>query len=73
MLNTTIKLNGQIDEMMETVKANITTEDLLNMSPENIKLIQNMIKLTRTAQDLMVEQAEIIENIDKKLDELLKK
>lgn len=73
MLNTTIKLNGQIDEMMETVKANITTEDLLNMSPENIKLIQNMIKLTKTAQDLMVEQARIIENIDKKLDELLKK
>lgn len=73
MLNTTIKLNGQIDEMMETVKADITTEDLLNMSPENIKLIQNMIKLTKTAQDLMVEQARIIENIDKKLDELLKK
>ncbi len=73
MLNTTIKLNGQIDEMMETVKADITTEDLLNMSPENIKLIRNMIKLTKTAQDLMVEQARIIENIDKKLDELLKK
>lgn len=73
MLNTTIKLNGQIDEMMETVEANITMEDLLNMSPENIKLSLNMIKLTKTAQDLMVEQARIIENIDKKLDELLKK
>lgn len=73
MLNTTIKLNGQIDEMMKTVEANITMEDLLNMSPENIKLSLNMIKLTKTAQDLMVEQARIIENIDKKLDELLKK
>ncbi len=44
----------------------------LHMDAEEFELMQRCLKMYKSAKELAIKQAEIIENQDKKLDKILK-
>lgn len=74
MLETTKKLYDEMDEMMKLCMKQLDVSNIfLHMDTEEIELMQRCFKMYKSAKDLMIMQAEIIENQDKKLDMILSK
>lgn len=73
MLQTkTNEMINQIDELMESYKTMIDFDTIMTMDPKQFELIQKTMSLYETSCSLMREQAEIIDSLDRKTDELLK-
>lgn len=73
MLKTTLKLNEQINELMNDMSKVIGMDGIKTMNPDEFELIKKSLILLDTSQELMVRQAELIEGIYKKLDALEQK
>lgn len=73
MLQTkTNEMINQIDELMEGYKTMIDFDTIMTMDPKQFELIQKTMSLYETSCSLAREQAEIIDSLDRKTDELLK-
>ena len=70
MLTTTLKLNEEINELKGEIFKQIGFDDLINMDKEKFEMMKKVISIMDTSQELMIKQAELIEGIYKKLDEL---
>lgn len=74
MLETTKKLYDEMDEMMELcMKKSDVSNMFLHMDAEEFELMQRCFKLYKSAKELSIMQAELIEKQDKKLDIVLSK
>lgn len=74
MLKTTLKLNEEINELKEHIfKEFLCSDSVMNMNGEQFEVYKKMFQLMNTSQELMVRQAETINEINEKLDKLLQK
>ena len=74
MLETTKKLYEEMDKMMDVYMKKLSPMDMVKyMDTEEVEMMYRCLKLYNQAKDLMIMQAEIIENQDKKLDMILSK
>lgn len=74
MLETTKKIVGEIEELKELAMSELckcSMSAIADMGASEFKALQLSLKLFDDCTDLMVKQAEMIENQDKKLDKLL--
>lgn len=74
MLSLRAKTEQMIDKMnglMEKVSSKLTLRDLKDMSADDIEMLQESVKLYEMSCEIAMKQAEIIESLDKKTDELL--
>ena len=73
MLETTKRVIEEMDELIGMAMSEMDVmEQIKNMNPDSLKAYQLSIKLIDSSKDLMVKQAEMIEEQDKKLDKILK-
>ena len=71
MLETTKKLNEEINELKKILMRQISFDGLKNMSVEEFEMSQKVVSIVDTLQEIIVNQAEVITAIDNKLDILL--
>lgn len=71
MLKTTEKLIKQAEEIKKATFAQFGVEDVLELDDETFKVVKVSMEMYDTAMELAVKQAEIIEGLDKKTNELL--
>lgn len=74
MLETTKEFIEETNEIMDVMKKMMYEEDVLEDMDENtLKIYQISMKMVETSNKLLVEQAEIMESMNEKLDKLLLK
>ena len=73
MLESTKKLITEIEELKEDVCKEIASDGLDSLSEKDFIMIRKLLKIIRTAENLMIDQAELMESINRKLDQLLEK
>lgn len=74
MLETTKEFIEETNEIMDVMKKMMYEEDVLEYMDENtLKIYQISMKMVETSKKLLVEQAEIMESMNEKLDKLLLK
>lgn len=67
-------LRVSMDNIMEkVVKTGMTPEAIKKMAPGELELMQDAIKLVSAANDYFIAEAKKLDDIDSKLDLLLKK
>ena len=71
MLKTTEKLIKQCNEIKEVAFAQFGMEDVLELDDETFKMVKVSMEMYNTAMELAMKQAEIIDSLDKKTNELL--
>ena len=71
MLKATKKLIEQAAEIKKVTFARFGVEDVLDLDDETFKMVKVSMEMYDTAMELAVRQAEIIESLDKKTNELL--
>lgn len=71
MLNNTKKLINQLNELMNLCMAEIKFTDIAEMDKNTMEAIRISSQLYKTSCELAVKQAEMIESLDKKTNELL--
>lgn len=71
MLKTTKKLIGQMEEVKKMTLAQFGVEDVLDLDDETFKMAKVTMEMYDTALELSLKQAEVIDALDKKTDELL--
>ena len=72
MLETTKKLIGEIDDIMNKSMRYFEFNDFINMDKDQLEAIQKFVCIINTSKELMMEQAEMMEEQNKKLDLILK-
>ena len=72
MLETTKKLIGEIDDIMNMSMRYFEFNDFINMDKDQLEAIQKFVCIINTSKELMMEQAEMMEEQNKKLDLILK-
>lgn len=74
MKETTKRMNEVTNEIIELVMGlGFTQESIRKMSPEEFKMVQLVIELITLNKELTEKTAELLESIDKKLDNLAAK
>lgn len=71
MLKTTKKLIEQLEEVKKMAFAQFGIEDVLDLDDESFKMAKVTMEMYDTALELSLKQAEVIDALDKKTDELL--
>lgn len=75
MLETVKKFNEETNELITlTVKeimGNMDYMDIASMDPKLIDLMIKYMRLMKTAQKIVIEQAETIDRIEEKIDKLI--
>lgn len=71
MLKTTRKLMGQCDDIMKMAMEQIGVKDVLEMDDETFKMTKASMEMYITAMELAEKQAEIIEDMNNKIDQLI--
>lgn len=69
----TTKVLGEMDELMELAKSQFEMEDILEMDENSRKAVLVMFKLYKSTKELAIAQAEIIDEMNRKLDTLITK
>lgn len=70
----TEKLIAEIDELMNTSIANsFTMSSFMDLDTDDLALIQKFIGFYGSSKELILEQAEQMDEINKKLDKILNK
>ena len=69
--NKTIKLVTEANELMNFCVKQLSACDIKDMDADNFVAIQKCIGLVDSACELMVEEAKMMDDMDRKLDEVL--
>ena len=69
--NKTIKLVTEANELMNFCVKQLSACDIKDMDADNFVAIQKCIGLVDSACELMVEEAQMMDGMDRKLDEVL--
>lgn len=64
-------INRRIDELVEFACSKITTNGIKDADVDDLKAMKMLLNLLDDLKDYSQEQAEMMENIDEKLDKLL--
>ena len=64
-------INRRIDELVEFACSQITVNAIRDASKDDLKAMKMLLNLLDDLKDYSQEQAEMMDNIDKKLDKLL--
>ena len=73
LTNKTNQLIEEVNGLPESYMKMIGQETFNYMDENTFGLLKKLFDLTNTSMEVMKEQAKVIENIDKKLDKLLKR
>ena len=73
MLETAMKMEKKMDEMVHLVIAQIGAEDILSMDSDTFAVLKASLELLDISKKMMVEQATIIDEMNRKLDVILEK
>lgn len=74
MKQTAEKVVKELDKMMDDVRNRIFQDDILDdIEPEDFKLLIHVLKISELSKQLLIEEAEALDNINEKLDKLLSK
>jgi hypothetical protein len=73
MLNETMKLIDEIEELKKGFIAKTGADMLEEVDESQFMMIKKLFNVLKLSEDVMKSQAEILENMDKKLDKLLSK
>lgn len=64
-------INQRIDKLVDFACSQITVDAIRDASKDDLKAMKMLLNLLDDLKDYSLEQAEMMENIDKKLDKLL--
>lgn len=67
MLETAKELKNEMDELINETVDYVGIDGFVNTDPKMTTLFTRVVKLCKLQGDLLVEQAELLERIDKKL------
>lgn len=70
MLETAMKMEKKMDEMVHLVTAQIGAEDILSMDSDTFAVLKASLELLDISKKMMVEQATIMDEMNRKLDAL---
>lgn len=73
MLETAMKMEKKMDEMIHLVTAQIKVEDILSIDSDTFAVLKASLELLDISKKMMVEQATIIDEMNRKLDVILEK
>lgn len=74
MLETAMKMEKKMDEMVRLLTVQILTEDIIDMDSDNdIAVLKATFELIDISKKMMVEQAKTIDEMNRKLDVILEK
>lgn len=71
LVEKTNKVMAGIDEMMAIVKRKTDLDSLKNMDADEFELVKVALKMVDDCRDLALEQAKVMDDMNKKLDRLL--
>ena len=71
MKNKAIELKNEVNELMDLCIKYAGRETIEAMDDATFSMLRKCLKIMNLAEDMMVEQAEILEDMNTKLDELL--
>lgn len=71
MVHETKKLMENLNELMNLAVKQMDVSNIMNTSEEDFAAIKMMFKLAKDAEDLAVQQAVMIEKMDRKLTQTL--
>lgn len=64
------EFNATCKETMDCIVKQFDMEDVMNLTPNTLKLMQNAIKLVDTGMQVVQAETDMLNQIDKKLDDL---
>lgn len=74
MLETAMEMEKKMDKMVRLLTVQILTEDIIDMDSDNdIAVLKATFELIDISKKMMVEQAKTIDEMNRKLDVILKK
>nr|DAV35680.1 MAG TPA: hypothetical protein [Caudoviricetes sp.] len=73
MLETAMKMEKKMDKMVHLVTAQIGAEDILSIDSGTFAVLKASLELIDISKKMMVEQAKIIDEMNRKLDVILEK
>lgn len=73
MLETAMKMEKKMDEMIHLVTAQIEVENILSIDSDAFAVLKASLELIDISKKMMVEQAKIIDEMNRKLDVILEK
>lgn len=74
MLETAMEMEKKMDKMVRLLTVQILTEDIIDMDSDNdIAVLKTTFELIDISKKMMVEQAKTIDEMNEKLDAILKK
>lgn len=73
MLETAMKMEKKMDEMIHLVTAQIKVEDILSIDSDTFAVSKAALELFDISKKMVVEQAKIIDEMNRKLDVILEK
>lgn len=71
MLETTKKLIGEIDDIMGMCMRQFDLDDLMSMDKDQLEAVQKLVCIINTSKELIIKQAEMMEEQNIKLDLIL--
>lgn len=73
MVETVKKLYEEVDELSNICMRNFEISSFVNMGEDEFRALKTMFGLLNTCKELSLKQAEMLENMNRKIDELYKK
>lgn len=73
MLETAMKMEKKMDEMMRLLTARIRAEDIFSIDSDDFAVLKASLELIDISKKMMVEQAKTIDEMNRKLDVILEK
>lgn len=71
MLETTKKLIGEIDDITGMCMRQFDLDDLMSMDKDQLEAVQKLVCIINTSKELIIKQAEMMEEQNIKLDLIL--
>ena len=73
MLETAMKMEKKMEKIVHLVTAQIGAEDILSIDSDTFAVLKASFELIDISKKMMVEQAEMIDEMNRKLDIILEK
>lgn len=73
MLKETKKMIEECDKLIKDLMSQISVEDVMEMGDDNIRLMKGLMTTYDASKEMMLKQATAIEDINDKLDIIVKK
>ena len=72
MVGKTRKLMDEVNDLMDLCVKNIDTHTIEHMSVDEFTLLQKCVKIVKLADELVIEQACMMDDMNRKLDKVLR-